>query len=123
MGIDGGRKKKRGAKCLTFFFMISEEILNNGIANRNKAERNSMENRIKLYDFHLFDGEGAGAEASTAGSEQTQKPKVEYGKSTGNSDPAPSQVGSDNGNEADDRIAKWNAIKGDSRTKRIYRAK
>ena len=55
-----------------------------------------MKNRIKLYDFHLFDGEGAGAEASSAGFEQTQKPqKVEYGKSTGN-DPAPSQVGSDN---------------------------
>lgn len=55
-----------------------------------------MKNRILLYDFHLFDGEGAGADASTAGFEQTQKPqKVEYGKSTGN-DPAPSQVGSDN---------------------------
>ena len=55
-----------------------------------------MKNRIKLYDFHLFDGEGAGADASSAGFEQTQQPqKVEYGKSTGN-DPAPSQVGSDN---------------------------
>ena len=65
-----------------------------------------MKNRIKLYDFHLFDGEGAGADASTAGFEQTQKPqKVEYGKSTGN-DPAPSQVGSDNrGNSPEEEFA------------------
>jgi hypothetical protein len=54
-----------------------------------------MENRILLYDFHLFDGEGAGAEASSATSEQTEKPRVEYGKSTGEG-AAPSQVGSDN---------------------------
>ena len=75
--------------------MISEEILKYGIANRNKAERNSMNNRILLYDFHLFDGEGAGAEASTAGSEQTeQKPVVEYGKSRGEG-AATSQVGTD----------------------------
>ena len=66
-----------------------------------------MKNRIKLYDFHLFDGEGAGADASTAGFEQTQKPqKVEYGKSTGNNDPAPSQVGSDNrGNSPEEEFA------------------
>ena len=75
-----------------------------------------MDNRIMLYDFHLFDGEGAGAEASaTAGFDQAQgekKPQIKYGKPSGDS-PAPSQVGSDNGNEAEDRIAKWNAIKGE----------
>ena len=101
------QEKKRGAKALRFLFIIHTEILNNGIANRNKAERNSMKNRIKLYDFHLFDGEGAGADASSAGFEQTQKPqKVEYGKSTGNNDPAPSQVGSDNrGNSPEEEFA------------------
>lgn len=70
-----------------------------------------MENKKRLYDFHLFDGEGAGADASAAESEQDVK-KVEYGKSEGEGS-APSQVGSDNGNEAEDRIAKWNAIKGE----------
>ena len=72
-----------------------------------------MDNRILLYDFHLFDGEGGegAAEASSAESTQDAK-KVVYGKSEGESS-APSQVGSDNGNEADDRIAQWNAIKGE----------
>ena len=71
-----------------------------------------MNNETLLYDFHLFDGEGGdGAEASSAESTQDAK-KVVYGKSEGESS-APSQVGSDNGNEADDRIAKWNAIKGE----------
>ena len=108
-------RKKCGAKSLTLFFIIFGEILKYGIANRNKAERNSMDNRIWLYDFHLFDGEGSGAEASQAGFEQAQgekKPQIEYGKPSGD-DPAPSQVGSDKGNEAEDRIAKWNAIKGE----------
>lgn len=107
--------KKCGAKCPALFFIIVTEILNYGIAIRNKAERNSMDNRILLYDFHLFDGEGAGADASeTAGFEQAEKKpqQVEYGKPSGEG-PAPSQVGSDNGNEAEDRIAKWNAIKGE----------
>ena len=58
-----------------------------------------MKTEKRLYDFHLFDGEGAGAEASTAASEQTEsKPKVEYGKSKGEG-AAPSQVGSDNAAE------------------------
>ena len=71
-----------------------------------------MKTKEWLYDFHLFDGEGGeGAEASTAESTQDAK-KVVYGKSEGESS-APSQVGSDNGNEADDRIAQWNAIKGE----------
>ena len=62
-----------------------------------------MNNRILLYDFHLFDGEGAGAEASTAGSEQTeQKPVVEYGKSRGEG-AATSQVGTDNASEGNSR--------------------
>lgn len=68
-----------------------------------------MNNRILLYDFHLFDGEGAGAEASTAGSEQTKEPKIEYGKSTGDG-PAPSQVGTDKGGE--DISAEWKALTG-----------
>ena len=54
--------KKCGAKCLALFFIIVEEIVKYGIAIRNKAERNTMKNRILLYDFHLFDGEGAGAD-------------------------------------------------------------
>ena len=105
--------KKRGAKVSRSFFMIATQIVKYGIANRNKAERNTMENKILLYDFHLFDGEGGegAAEASSAESTQDAK-KVVYGKSEGESS-APSQVGSDNGNEADDRIAQWNAIKGE----------
>ena len=67
-----------------------------------------MNNRILLYDFHLFD-EGAGAEASAATSEQTEKPKVEYGKSTGNGG-ASGQVGSDQGGE--DLSAEWKALTG-----------
>ena len=105
--------KKRGAKVSRSFFMIATQIVKYGIANRNKAERNTMNNEILLYDFHLFDGEGGegAAEASSAESTQDAK-KVVYGKSEGESS-APSQVGSDKGNEADDRIAKWNAIKGE----------
>ena len=71
-----------------------------------------MNNEILLYDFHLFDGEGGeGAEASTAESQQDIK-RIEYGRSEGEGS-APSQVGSDNGNEAQDRVAQWNAIKGE----------
>ena len=104
--------KKRGAKVSRSFFMIATQIVKYGIANRNKAERNTMDNRILLYDFHLFDGEGGeGAEASSAESTQDTK-RVEYGRSEGESS-ASGQVGSDNGNEAEDRIAQWNAIKGE----------
>ena len=111
MGIDGGRKETWGEMPHVLFYDI-DRILKYGIANRNKAERNSMKDNLQLYDFHLFDGEGAGAEASSAGFEQTNEPqKVEYGKSQGEG-PAPGQVGSDNGN-AEDRIAQWNAIKGE----------
>ena len=71
-----------------------------------------MDNRILLYDFHIFDGEGGeGAEASSAVSEQDIK-KVEYGRSEGEG-AAPGQVGSDNVDVVEDRIAKWNAIKGE----------
>lgn len=65
-------------------------------------------------DFHLFDGEGGGegtgATASSPGSEQDIT-TVEYGRSTGN-EQAPGQVGTDTGNQADDRIARWNALTG-----------
>ena len=72
-----------------------------------------MKTKEWLYDFRLFDGEGGegAAEASSAESQQDIK-KVEYGRSEGEGS-APSQVGSDNGNAADDRIAQWNAIKGE----------
>lgn len=91
--------------------MIATQIVKYGIANRNKAERNTMNNEILLYDFHLFDGEGGeGAEASTAESTQDAK-KVVYGKSEGESS-APSQVGSDNSGQAEDLNAEWEALTG-----------
>ena len=69
-------------------------------------------NRI-LLDFHLFDGEGGeGAGASTAGSDQTQpQTRVEYGKSRGEG-AANSQVGSDNGAQAQNLDAEWKALTG-----------
>jgi hypothetical protein len=76
-----------------------------------------MENRIMLYDFHLFNGEGggdAGATASTAASTQAAeetKPKVEYGKAKGN-EAAPSQVGTDKDGQAEDLSAEWKALTG-----------
>ena len=70
-----------------------------------------MKIRKMLYDFHLFDGEGEGAEASFGASEQEPQ-RVEYGRSEGEGTPI-SQVGSDNVDVAEDRIAKWNAIKGE----------
>ena len=73
-----------------------------------------MEIKKRLYDFHLFDGEGGmgeGAEASFGASEQEPQ-RVEYGRSEGEGTPI-SQVGSDNVDVAEDRIAKWNAIKGE----------
>lgn len=74
-----------------------------------------MDNRIMLYDFHLFDGEGGGIGAAesqnTAGSEQTQKPHIEYGKSRGDGS-ATSQVGSDNSGEAQSLDAEWKALTG-----------
>ena len=74
-----------------------------------------MDNRILLYDFHLFDGEGAATgagaeEASTAGSESDVK-NVQYGKSK-DKETAPSQVGSDNGAQAEDLSAEWKALTG-----------
>ena len=70
-----------------------------------------MKIRKMLYDFHLFDGEGEGAEASFGASEQEPQ-RVEYGRSEGEGTPI-SQVGSDNVDVVEDRIAKWNAIKGE----------
>lgn len=73
-----------------------------------------MTQKDYILDFHLFDGEGGGAEgatASTPGSEQDNKTIV-YGKSKGDGQ-APSQVGSDNkGNETMDLDAEWKALTG-----------
>lgn len=64
-----------------------------------------------LLDFHLFDGEGgAGADASTAGSTQDVQ-HIQYGKSAGDG-AANSQVGSDNGGQAQDLDAEWKALTG-----------
>ena len=69
-----------------------------------------MKIRKMLYDFHLFDGEGEGAEASFGASEQEPQ-RVEYGRSEGEGTPI-SQVGSDNVDVAEDRIAEWKALTG-----------
>jgi len=72
-----------------------------------------MENKI-ILDFHLFDGEGggegAGEAASTSGSEQDVT-KIQYGKSTGEGQ-THSQVGSDNGGQAEDLEAEFAALIG-----------
>ena len=66
------------------------------------------------WDFHLFDGEGGGdaGEGTASSSESKQDVKtIQYGKSAGE-DQTPSQVGSDNGNGADDLNAEWEALTG-----------
>ena len=66
------------------------------------------------WDFHLFDGEGGGdaGEGTASSSESKQDVKtIQYGKSAGE-DQTPSQVGSDNGNGADDLTAEWEALTG-----------
>lgn len=105
------QEKKCGTKVSHSFFMIAEEIVKYGIANRNKAERNTMKNRIWLYDFHLFDGEGAGAEASAAGSEQDVK-QIEYGRSSEGEGQDRSQVGSDNAAREQNPEAEFAALVG-----------
>lgn len=73
-----------------------------------------MKDHIEFLDFHLFDGEGGGEGAGTAsisGSEQDSKPQVVYGKSEGEGQ-RNGQVGSDNGNGADDINAEWEALTG-----------
>lgn len=70
-----------------------------------------MKTKKLLYDFHLFEGEGDGAAASTAGSEQTTAQHVEYGRSTGEGS-APSQVGSDNQQQASTPEAEFAALVG-----------
>lgn len=95
-----------------FLFLYSKEIVKYGIANRNKAERNTMENRILLYNFHLFEGEGEGAPSQNAGSEQAEKPQqVEYGKPRGEG-AAPSQVGSDSASVGNSPEAEFAALVG-----------
>lgn len=65
-----------------------------------KAERKNAMKKIFDVDFHLFDGEGAGAvaggEATTASTPESKQDvkKTEYGKSRGE-EQAPSQVGTD----------------------------
>ena len=106
--------QKWGENISSHFFILATDSEYNGIANRNKAERNTMENRIWLYDYHLFEGgEGTGAEASTTATStqaKEEKPKVEYGKAKGN-DAARSQVGSDNGGQQS-LDAEWKALTG-----------
>lgn len=66
------------------------------------------------WDFHLFDGEGGGdaGEGTASSSESKQDVKtIQYGKSAGE-DQTPGQVGSDNGNGADDLNAEWEALTG-----------
>ena len=66
------------------------------------------------WDFHLFDGEGGGdaGEGTASSSDSKQDVKtIQYGKSAGE-DQTPSQVGSDNGNGADDLNAEWEALTG-----------
>ena len=72
-----------------------------------------MNNRIWLYDYHLFEGEGGGegATASTSAPSESAKERVEYGKAKGN-DGANSQVGTDNGGQAQDLDAEWKALTG-----------
>ena len=69
-----------------------------------------MDNKILLYDFHLFEDGNAGAEASTAGSESDVK-NVQYGKSK-DKETAPSQVGTDSGAQGEDLSAEWEALTG-----------
>lgn len=66
------------------------------------------------WDFHLFDGEGGGdaGEGTASSSESKQDVKtIQYGKSTGE-DQTPSQVGSDDGNQAEDLEAEFAALIG-----------
>lgn len=53
-----------------------------------------MENRIVLYDFHLFDGEGAGAETASTAETKSDVRNVQYGKSKDEVS-APSHLGND----------------------------
>ena len=70
-----------------------------------------MKTKKLLYDFHLFDGEGGeGAEASSAESQQDIK-RVEYGRSEGEGS-APSQVGSDDQQQAVTPEAEFAALVG-----------
>lgn len=104
--------KKRGTKCPAFFFYYIRRVKNTHSPSVIGQKGLYMKERTLLYDFHLFDGEGAGAEASTAGSEQTNQPvKIEYGKSTGDGS-APSQVGSDNAAEGKTPEAEFAALVG-----------
>lgn len=70
-----------------------------------------MNNRILLYDFHLFDGEGAsvGAEASSTESKSDVK-TIQYGKSK--DEGSASHVGSDDGTQTQDLSAEWKALTG-----------
>ena len=66
------------------------------------------------WDFHLFDGEGGGdAGEGTASSSESKQDvtKIQYGKSAGE-DQTPSQVGSDDGIQAEDLEAEFAALVG-----------
>lgn len=102
---------KLWAKYFRPFLIIFSDSDKYGIANRNKAERNTMIHKKMLLDFHLFEGEGgAGAEASSAESQQDVK-TIQYGKSAGEG-AAKSQVGSDTGAQEVDLGAEFAALVG-----------
>lgn len=70
-----------------------------------------MNNRILLYDFHLFEDGGAsvGAEASSTESKSDVK-TIQYGKSK--DEGSASHVGNDNGTQTQDLSAEWKALTG-----------
>ena len=71
-----------------------------------------------VWSFHLFDGEGgmgaADATASVSGSAQgmEEQPQIVYGRDPRGNGQAMSQVGSDNGVQAEDLNAEWEALTG-----------
>ena len=72
-----------------------------------------MKDKTIFLNFHLFDGEGgegAGDAASTSEPKQDVS-QIQYGRSTGDGQ-APSQVGSDNGGQAEDLEAEFAALIG-----------
>lgn len=76
-----------------------------------------MKKKFTKLNLFRFDGEGGGAEggasAQTASSPAAEQEKiVVYGKDPKGNAPAPSQVGSDNGNGATDLNAEWEALTG-----------
>ena len=104
--------KETWGESSAFFFYTTQRSENTESPTGIRQKGSLMTYEKMLYDFHLFDGEGAGAEASTAGSSQTEKPsKVEYGKPRGEG-AAPSQVGSDKASQGSSLDEEWKALTG-----------